>query len=117
MLDRIDSRQLIVPVRWTLESLRQAFAPGFLLPNPPGKRETPAFSAVLPERTYSVSPDPRYLSQMEISTTYMAWLMKRKQEAFTNAPLGFFARRGQLTLSRDASAHRRYSYIYEDLLE
>jgi len=32
-------------------------------------------------------------------------------------PARFFRRRGALDLTRDASAHRRYSYLYEDTLE
>jgi len=43
MLDRIDNRQLIVPVRWTLESLRQAFAPGFSFAQPSGQKRDPGF--------------------------------------------------------------------------
>ncbi|NCN84467.1 MAG: hypothetical protein GW808_12745 [Sphingomonadales bacterium] len=54
---------------------------------------------------------------MEISKKYMNWLIRRKREARANAPRGFFSRRGTLALERDASAHRRFSYLYEDLLE
>jgi len=54
---------------------------------------------------------------MKISTKYMKWLMQRKREARANAPRGFFSRRGTLALERDSSAHRRFSYLYEDLLE
>lgn len=32
-------------------------------------------------------------------------------------PERFFRRRGALDLTRDASRHRRYSYLYEDTLE
>lgn len=54
---------------------------------------------------------------MNITENYMQWLMKRKREAMENAPRGFFTRRGNLALTRDSSAHRRYSYLYEDMLE
>jgi len=71
----------------------------------------------LPQQTYGALSSSRYFSDMKITANYMHWLMKRKREAARNAPRGFFTRRGNLALARDSSAHRRYSYLYEDMLE
>lgn len=39
------------------------------------------------------------------------------REAASTGPFSrFFKRRGGLDLSRDCSSHRRYAYLYEDML-
>lgn len=57
------------------------------------------------------------LENRQTATGYMRWLLHRKRESLRDFKTGFFSRRGSLDLRHDGSAHRRYSYIYEDMLE
>ncbi len=41
----------------------------------------------------------------------------RRTRMRVRVPARFFRKRGALDLTRDASGHRRYSYLYEDTLE
>ncbi|MGP1282719.1 MAG: hypothetical protein ACTS1X_07065 [Parasphingopyxis sp.] len=58
----------------------------------------------------SAPPRPRAMA------ADIARLMLRKEEKLARVPRRFFGRRGQLDLDRDASQHRRFAYLYEDML-
>ncbi|QLC23617.1 hypothetical protein HFP57_00275 [Parasphingopyxis algicola] len=46
----------------------------------------------------------------------IARLMLRKEEKLARVPRRFFGRRGQLDLHNDTAQHRRFAYLYEDML-
>ncbi|WP_299323715.1 hypothetical protein [Parasphingopyxis sp.] len=43
-------------------------------------------------------------------------LIARKNEKQKRLPRFFFSKRGHMNLRRDASQHRRFAYLYEDML-
>ncbi|MEO1170102.1 MAG: hypothetical protein AAFW97_15470 [Pseudomonadota bacterium] len=43
-------------------------------------------------------------------------LIARKNEKQKRVPRFFFANRGHMNLRRDRSQHRRFAYLYEDML-
>lgn len=45
----------------------------------------------------------------------LARIVAQKERLLNQMDLSFFSQRGHLALARDQSAHRRYTYLYEDL--
>lgn len=53
---------------------------------------------------------------MTIFQTSALRIVRQKARTLRNSPANFFMRRGELDLTRDSAAHRRYHWLYEDML-
>lgn len=50
------------------------------------------------------------------STSGIRRLIARKNEKLKSVSRAFFANRGHMNLQNDKSQHRRFAYLYEDML-